>query len=66
MLKKYLITPGPTAVPEQVLLSMAAPMIHHRTPEFEHIFKLLLTSHSWANCMCITGMLMSEDRIKKI
>ena len=39
MLKKYLITPGPTAVPEQVLLSMAAPMIHHRTPEFEYIFK---------------------------
>lgn len=39
MLKKYLITPGPTAVPEQVLLDMARPMIHHRTPEFEEIFK---------------------------
>lgn len=39
MLKKYLITPGPTAVPEQVLLDMARPMIHHRTPEFESIFK---------------------------
>ena len=39
MLKKYLITPGPTAVPEQVLLDMARPMIHHRTPEFEAIFK---------------------------
>lgn len=39
MLKKYLITPGPTAVPEKVLLDMAAPMIHHRTPEFEGIFK---------------------------
>ena len=39
MLKKYLITPGPTAVPERVLLDMARPMIHHRTPEFEAIFK---------------------------
>lgn len=39
MLKKYLITPGPVSVPEQVLLNMARPMIHHRTPEFEEIFK---------------------------
>ena len=38
MLKKYLLTPGPTAVPEQVLLDMAAPMIHHRTPAFAEIF----------------------------
>ncbi len=39
MLKKYLLTPGPTAVPEQVLLDMARPVIHHRTPEFEAVFK---------------------------
>ena len=39
MLKKYLMTPGPVSVPEQVLLDMARPMIHHRTPEFEEIFK---------------------------
>ncbi|MBQ3034280.1 MAG: alanine--glyoxylate aminotransferase family protein, partial [Deferribacterales bacterium] len=38
MLKKYLLTPGPTAVPEQVLLDMAQPMIHHRTPAFSEIF----------------------------
>ncbi len=38
MLKKYLLTPGPTAVPEQVLLDMARPMIHHRTPEFSKLF----------------------------
>ena len=37
MLKKYLITPGPVSVPEQVLLDMARPMIHHRTPEFEEL-----------------------------
>jgi len=38
MLKKYLIAPGPTPVPERVLLEMAKPVIHHRTSEFEAIF----------------------------
>lgn len=38
MKKRYLLSPGPTAVPETVLLSMASPMIHHRTPEFSAIF----------------------------
>jgi len=33
--KKYLLAPGPTPVPQEVLLAMAAPTIHHRTPEFE-------------------------------
>ncbi len=38
MLKKYLIAPGPTPVPERVLLEMAKPVIHHRTSEFEAVF----------------------------
>ena len=38
MIKQYLLSPGPTAVPEQVLLRMASPMIHHRTPQFSAIF----------------------------
>ena len=33
-MKKRLFTPGPTPVPEDVLLEMAKPIIHHRTPEF--------------------------------
>jgi aspartate aminotransferase-like enzyme len=37
-MKNYLFTPGPTNVPEVVLLEMARPMIHHRTKEFESIF----------------------------
>lgn len=36
-LKNYLLAPGPTAVPAEVLLRIAAPTIHHRTPEFEKI-----------------------------
>ncbi len=38
-MKKYqLMAPGPTPVPSQVLLAMAQPMIHHRTPEYEALF----------------------------
>jgi len=29
------MTPGPTPVPSEILLSMAKPIIHHRTAEFE-------------------------------
>ncbi len=34
-----LFTPGPTPVPEHVRQAMATPTLHHRTPEFEAIFK---------------------------
>jgi aspartate aminotransferase-like enzyme len=38
-MKKYqLMAPGPTPVPSQVLLAMAQPIIHHRTPEYEALF----------------------------
>jgi aspartate aminotransferase-like enzyme len=38
-MKKYqLMAPGPTPVPSEVLLAMAQPMIHHRTPEYEALF----------------------------
>lgn len=36
-MKKRLFTPGPTPVPESVLLDMAQPLIHHRNPEFQAI-----------------------------
>jgi aspartate aminotransferase-like enzyme len=34
MLKRYLLAPGPTPVPSEVMLAMAAPIIHHRSPDF--------------------------------
>ncbi|MCV6608690.1 MAG: alanine--glyoxylate aminotransferase family protein [Campylobacterales bacterium] len=34
-----LLTPGPTPVPENIRNAMATPTLHHRTPEFEEIFK---------------------------
>jgi serine---pyruvate transaminase len=32
--KRYLVTPGPTPVPPEVLAATAQPMIHHRSPDF--------------------------------
>jgi aspartate aminotransferase-like enzyme len=32
--KRYLVTPGPTPVPPEVLAATAQPMIHHRGPDF--------------------------------
>ncbi|PYN10812.1 MAG: aminotransferase [Candidatus Rokuibacteriota bacterium] len=38
-MKKYqLMAPGPTPVPSEVLLAMAQPIIHHRTPQYERLF----------------------------
>jgi len=39
MKKNYLMTPGPTPVPPEVLLEMARPLIHHRTPQYQEILK---------------------------
>jgi len=39
MKKYHLMAPGPTPVPSEVLLAMARPMIHHRTPEYDALFR---------------------------
>jgi aspartate aminotransferase-like enzyme len=39
MLKKQLFSPGPTPVPERVLLAMAGPIMHHRDPAYEELFQ---------------------------
>lgn len=38
-MKKRLFTPGPTPVPEAVMLRMAQPIIHHRNPEFGEVMQ---------------------------
>lgn len=39
-MRKYrLMSPGPTPVPEKILLKMADTVIHHRTPQFQVVLK---------------------------
>ncbi len=47
MPKQYLLTPGPTPVPERAALKMAEPIIHHRTPEFETILAKVREQLRW-------------------
>jgi serine---pyruvate transaminase len=37
--KNFLLSPGPSKVPESVMLEMAQPIFHHRTPQYQAIFK---------------------------
>jgi aspartate aminotransferase-like enzyme len=47
-MKKYqLMAPGPTPVPSPVLLAMAQPIIHHRTPEYEGLFTEVRGQLKW-------------------
>jgi aspartate aminotransferase-like enzyme len=39
MNKYYLLAPGPTPIPPDVLLAMAEPIIHHRTPAYEKLLQ---------------------------
>ncbi len=60
MIKARLFTPGPTDVPPEVLVEMAKPMFHHRTPQFQAMFaevnaglkKMLMTAN---DVLTITG-----------
>ncbi|GAH17363.1 unnamed protein product, partial [marine sediment metagenome] len=38
VVKKYIMTPGPTPISEEVMLEHARPLMHHRSPEFSKIF----------------------------
>jgi aspartate aminotransferase-like enzyme len=50
--KHYMFTPGPTMVPQEVLMAEAAPMIHHRTPQFS---RLLRETTEWMKELFGTG-----------
>jgi aspartate aminotransferase-like enzyme len=47
MVKRYLLAPGPTPVPPEVLLAMARPIIHHRAPEFAQVFAEVREDLKW-------------------
>jgi len=39
MMKKFIMAPGPTAIPAEVLAEASMPIPHHRTPGFQAMFK---------------------------
>jgi aspartate aminotransferase-like enzyme len=43
MFKQRLFTPGPTPVPEEVLLELARPIFHHRTNEYRKMLEQVTT-----------------------
>jgi aspartate aminotransferase-like enzyme len=47
MVKRYLLAPGPTAIPPEVLLKMAEPIIHHRNPLFEAVVAEVRDDLKW-------------------
>ena len=47
MIKKYLLAPGPTQVPPDILLAMSHPMIHHRSPDFTPIMEEVREGLKW-------------------
>ncbi len=68
---RKLFTPGPTHVRDNILEAQAAPMIHHRAPEYsalqkeltENLQKLLYTEQRVYLCTCSsTGMMESSVR----
>ncbi len=38
-MKNYILTPGPTPIPDFVREALSRPIIHHRTPQFQSILK---------------------------
>lgn len=46
-MKYRLYAPGPTPVPEDVLIEMAKPILHHRTPAFEKVIAEVREGLKW-------------------
>src|SRR5262245_38027565 len=46
-MKEYLLTAGPTPVPERVLLAMARPMLYHRAPAFTECLREVQDGLRW-------------------
>lgn len=46
-MKEYLLTAGPTPVPERILLAMAGPMLYHRAPAFMECMKETTDGLRW-------------------
>jgi aspartate aminotransferase-like enzyme len=48
--KRYLLTPGPTPVPPEVLAALAEPVIHHRARDYREIYERCLARLAEVYC----------------
>lgn len=70
VIKDYLLAPGPTQVPPDVLLKMAEPIIHHRAPAFVELFsqvreglKYIFQTKNEVLCLASSGTGAMESAI---
>ena len=47
MIREFLLTPGPTSIPERVLRAMSVSSMHHRTDQFKRVLKSAREGMSW-------------------
>ncbi len=47
MFKKYLLAPGPTPVPPEILVAMSMPVIHHRSTDFIPVLESVRKGLKW-------------------
>ncbi len=47
MLKKYLLAPGPTPIPPEILAAMSMPIIHHRSTDFIPVLESAKKGLQW-------------------
>ncbi len=47
LLKKYLLAPGPTPIPPEILTAMSMPIIHHRSTDFIPVFDAARKGLQW-------------------
>src|SRR6185436_5313343 len=69
VLKQYLLTPGPTPVPERVMLAMARPIVHHRMPAFTAIFNEAAEGLEWGKAVdpqAVKDALDKDDQITAV
>lgn len=44
---KLLLTPGPTKIPNEILVELSKPIVHHRTRDFEVVFEQVRQQLKW-------------------
>src|SRR6056297_2767005 len=73
MKKRYIMAPGPTEIPPEVLAEASKPILHHRTPQFRKILtrveedlKYLLQTENNVQVMTSSGTGAMEAAVANV